>query len=96
MGNIYTQNIKLDFKDVLIRPKPSTLESRSQVSLVSNILKDRLGIETNGIIAANMDGVGTIEVAQVLKKHGANSKFCYINKISNISNADKIQPSFFH
>ena len=71
MGSIYTQNIKLDFKDVLIRPKPSTLESRSQVSLVSNILKDRLGIETNGIIAANMDGVGTIEVAQVLKKHGA-------------------------
>jgi GMP reductase len=27
-------DVKLDFKDVLIRPKRSTLKSRSQVSLV--------------------------------------------------------------
>ena len=71
MDNIYSQTVKLDFKDVLIKPRPSDLDSRSKASLISEILKSKLDIETNGIIAANMDGVGTFKVAEVLKHHGA-------------------------
>lgn len=60
--------VKLDFKDVLIRPKRSFLSSRSQVSLdrkfeFGNSKQTWTGVP---IIAANMDTVGTFEVAQVL------------------------------
>ena len=60
---------KLDFKDVLILPKRSTLVSRKAVSL------ERTYNFHNGpwtgvpIIAANMDGVGTFEMASELAKH---------------------------
>eukprot|EP00823_Brevimastigomonas_motovehiculus_P006297 TRINITY_DN5186_c0_g1_i1.p1 TRINITY_DN5186_c0_g1~~TRINITY_DN5186_c0_g1_i1.p1 ORF type:complete len:436 (+),score=101.73 TRINITY_DN5186_c0_g1_i1:56-1363(+) len=63
--------IKLDFKDVLIRPKRSTLSSRKEVVLdrtftFRNSKRTFTGIP---IIAANMDTVGTFEVAEVLCKH---------------------------
>ena len=72
--------IKLDYKDVLIRPKRSTLTSRSEVSLerkfafrnfVPSDLNDMIedyhyrGIP---IMAANMDGVGTFQMADELSK----------------------------
>jgi len=58
-------DIKLDFKDVLIRPKRSTLKSRSQVSLERTFLFKHSGYEWTGvpIMAANMDTVGTFEIA---------------------------------
>ena len=57
--------IKLDYKDVLIRPKRSTLRSRKQVSLkrtykFRNSHKSWTGIP---IMASNMDGVGTFEMS---------------------------------
>jgi GMP reductase len=60
--------IKLDFKDVLIRPKRSALASRSQVTLertftFPNSKRTWTGVP---IVAANMDTVGTFEVAEVL------------------------------
>lgn len=63
---------KLDFKDVLIRPKRSTLESRSQVSLTRSYKFRSSGQEYTGvpIIASNMDTVGTFEMAISLNKHG--------------------------
>lgn len=67
--NIYTQTPKLDFNHVLILPRQSSLSSRSEVNLNSYDLESRLKIVTNGIIAANMDGVGTMEVADVLKEY---------------------------
>ncbi|ACU08999.1 GMP reductase [Flavobacteriaceae bacterium 3519-10] len=62
--------IKLGFKDVMIRPKRSTLKSRSQVSLdrtftFRNSQKKWTGVP---IIAANMDTVGTFEMAEALAK----------------------------
>lgn len=59
-------DVKLDFKDVLIRPKRSTLKSRSQVSLertytFRNSKRTWTGVP---IIAANMDTVGTFEIAE--------------------------------
>ena len=63
--------IKLDFKDVLIRPKRSTLASRKEVNLQRTFkfrhsMKEWTGVP---IMAANMDGVGTIEVAAALADH---------------------------
>lgn len=62
--------IKLGFKDVMIRPKRSTLKSRSQVSLNRNFTFVNSGKKWSGvpIIAANMDTVGTFEMAEALAK----------------------------
>ena len=62
--------IKLGFKDVMIRPKRSTLKSRSQVSLERNFTFVNSKKKWTGvpIIAANMDTVGTFEMAEALTK----------------------------
>ncbi len=71
------EDIKLDYKDVLIRPKRSTLQSRKQVRLNRKfqfrnykpghpdhaIHEHYIGIP---IMAANMDGVGTMRMADKL------------------------------
>lgn len=64
------EDLKLDFKDVLITPKRSALASRSEVNLERNF-KFRSGNIWSGIpiIAANMDGVGTFEMDAELSKH---------------------------
>ena len=67
------EDAKLDFKDVLLRPKRSTLVSRSQVDL-SRTFKFRHSQRTwTGVplIVANMDTVGTFEMATTLAKHQA-------------------------
>jgi len=63
--------VKLGFKDVLIRPKRSTLKSRSQVDLNRTYVFKHTGLEWTGvpIIAANMDTVGTFAMAEALAKH---------------------------
>lgn len=65
-------DLKLGFKDVLIRPKRSTLRSRSQVNLERNFTflhsqREWVGVP---VMAANMDTVGTFELAQVLADFG--------------------------
>jgi len=64
-------DLKLGFKDVLIRPKRSNLKSRSQVALdrTFTFLHSRRTWTGVPIIAANMDTVGTFAVADVLAKH---------------------------
>lgn len=66
------EDVKLDFKDVLIRPKRSTLSSRKEVD-ISREFKFRWSGKTfRGvpIIAANMDGVGTMEMARAFTRDG--------------------------
>ncbi len=60
------EDIKLDFKDVLIRPKRSTLRSRKDVDITRSFTFKWSGRKYDGvpIIAANMDSVGTISMAQ--------------------------------
>ena len=62
---------KYDFDNVLIRPKRSTLQSRSQVTLDREFKFPNTTSTWSGvpIIAANMDTIGTIEVARALSKH---------------------------
>ena len=70
------EDMKLDYKDVLIRPKRSTLGSRKEVDLQRGFRfrnykgprptqKDYRGVP---IMASNMDGVGTFEMADTLAK----------------------------
>ncbi len=60
------ETVKLDFKDVLIRPKRSTLASRKDVDITREYQFKWSGRKYHGvpIIAANMDGVGTFEMAK--------------------------------
>ncbi|WP_332328188.1 IMP dehydrogenase [Endozoicomonas sp. GU-1] len=64
-------DIKLGFKDVLFRPKRSTLKSRSQVSLERTFRFVHTDQEWTGVpvIAANMDTVGTFAMALALAEH---------------------------
>ncbi|MCD8498278.1 MAG: GMP reductase [Alphaproteobacteria bacterium] len=63
---------KLDFKDVLIRPKRSTLASRKDVDIAREFTFKWSGRKFKGvpIIAANMDGVGTFDMAKAFEKDG--------------------------
>lgn len=63
--------VKLDFSDVLFRPKRSTLSSRKEVDLNRTYKFRHSGTEWTGvpIMAANMDGVGTFDMAVALHEH---------------------------
>jgi GMP reductase len=66
------QELKLDFKDVLIRPKRSTLTSRFEVDIARRYTfrHGKFAYEGIPIIAANMDTTGTFEMARALDTHG--------------------------
>lgn len=63
--------LKLDFKDVLIRPKRSTLKSRNDVSLERSFTFRHSGKQWKGIpiMASNMDTTGTFEMAKVFSEN---------------------------
>ena len=65
------QELKLGFKDVLFRPKRSTLKSRSQVNLTREFTFKHSGRQWAGtpVIAANMDSVASFEMAAALAEH---------------------------
>ena len=82
---IIEPDIKLDFKDVLIRPKRSTLTTRKEVDLNRkfSFVNAKLEIPYKGhelipeysgipIMASNMDGVGTFDIADALIPHGCS------------------------
>ncbi len=66
------EDIKLDFKDVLIRPKRSTLASRKDVDISREYVFKWSGKRFKGVpvIAANMDGVGTFAMAKAFIEDG--------------------------
>lgn len=71
--------IKLDYKDVLLRPKRSELTSRNDVNLMREFTFKNAGGEGSDpkaygwkgvpIVASNMDTVGTFETAKALAQH---------------------------
>ncbi|SCA56779.1 GMP reductase [Candidatus Terasakiella magnetica] len=65
--------VKLDYKNVLIRPKRSYLHSRSEVDMNREFRFPHAPYVWKGvpIIAANMDTVGTFKMAKVLAEQGA-------------------------
>ena len=62
---------KLNFEDVLLQPKRSTLSSRRDVDMVRKFTFRNSGKVMNftPIFASNMDGVGTFSMAKVLQEH---------------------------
>lgn len=64
-------DVKLDFHDVLIRPKRSVLKTRAEVSLEREFKFRHSQTTWQGIpiIAANMDHTGTFTMAKALSEH---------------------------
>ena len=65
------RDLKLTFDDVLIRPKRSTLISRSDVNLVREFTFRHTQETWDGvpIVAANMDTTGLFSIAEILQGH---------------------------
>jgi len=89
--------IKLTFDDVLIRPKRSTLISRSEVKLEREFKFRHNSHVWEGIpiFSANMDTTGTFETAKALQKH---KMLTAIHKFYNLEdwreNIDSLDPNF--
>jgi len=62
---------KLNFEDVLLQPKRSTLTSRKDVDMTRKFTFRNSGKVMNftPIFASNMDGVGTFSMAKALQEH---------------------------
>ena len=89
--------IKLTFDDVLIRPKRSTLVSRSEVILERDFKFEHTDVTWTGvpIFSANMDTTGTFETATSLQKFKmitAIHKFYSIDDWKN--NIDKLNADY--
>jgi len=85
-------DIKLDFKDVLIRPKRSVLKTRADVSLDREFTFKHTHTTWQGvpIIAANMDHTGTFAMANALATHHmmtALDKFSTMDDWKNFAKA---------
>ena len=73
-------DLKLGFKNIMIRPKRSTLKSRSQVNIEREFTflhSDLIGKETPNM-AVNIDTVETFEMAKALFKKS------YLHQITSI------------
>ncbi|PPR47208.1 MAG: GMP reductase [Alphaproteobacteria bacterium MarineAlpha5_Bin9] len=87
------EEIKLDYSDVLFRPKRSTLSSRKEVNL-SRVYKFKYSNhEWEGIpiISSNMDGVGELEVAKVLSDYQIMTSLTKHHDLKKISNCKYIK-----
>jgi len=91
---------QLDFQSVLIRPKRTTISSRSQVDLLRKISFPHSTLSWEGvpIIAANMDTTGTFEVYDELVKHKmitCFNKFYNLNDYKNRFTLSPLDPNYF-
>jgi GMP reductase len=102
------QDVKLDYSDVLLRPKRSTLGSRKQVRVHRRFqfrnykphdmsmeqIRDEKHYEGIPIMASNMDGVGTFEMADVLAQQDIFTclvKTYSVNELVNFFDNEKDQ-----
>src|SRR3990167_8701617 len=94
-------DVKLDFSDVLIRPKRSVLKTRAEVSLEREFRFKHTQTLWHGIpiIAANMDHTGTFNMAKTLSEHQlltALDKFLPIDAWKNfVKQHAKVMPFCF-
>jgi len=88
-------SVKLDFCDVLLKPKRSTLTSRKDVDILReftflNSKKTWTGIP---IVASNMDTIGTISMA---KKFASNSMMTCLHKFLDLSEYKSLYDESYH
>ena len=90
------EEIKLDYSDVLFRPKRSTLKSRKEVDLTRTYKFKHSKREWEGvpIIASNMDGVGELEVANSLSKFKILTALTKQHDVNSINNFKPIKAIF--
>jgi len=88
---------KLDYNDVLIRPKRTKLSSRSEVNLEREIYFPISKQTWKGvpIIAANMDTVGTYDVYKALSKHKIITAFHKFYTLRDFENMEGLDPDYF-
>jgi len=87
------EELKLDYADVLFRPKRSTLSSRKDVNLKRTYRFKYSNNEWSGIpiMAANMDGVGELDVAESLSEYGMITCLTKQHDIKKIKKYKKIK-----
>jgi len=87
------EDLKLDYSDVLFRPKRSTLQSRKDVNLKRTYRFKYSGNEWSGIpiMAANMDGVGELGIAEKLSEYGMITCLTKQHEIKKIKKYKKIK-----
>ena len=87
--------VKLDFKDVLIKPQLSYVNSRKDVNLVRHFEEFKYSaneLTSIPVIAANMDTVGTMDVFKTLHKHNIITFFHkFITREELIENKELLQ-----
>ena len=90
------EEIKLDYSDVLFRPKRSTIKSRKEVDLNRTYKFKFSNKEWSGvpIIASNMDGVGELEVAKCLAEYGILTSLTKQHDLQSINKFNKIKDIF--
>ncbi len=84
-------DIKLDYMDVLIRPKRSTLTSRKDVILEREFTFAHSAPRWSGIplIASNMDGVGTVSMSSSLSKQKLMTALHKFHNLEDYENINK-------
>lgn len=101
-NKIISQEKYYDFRDVLILPKTSSLNSRSHVNL-NRTIRFNNNISWTGvpIVASNMTTVGTFDVYKVLSKQNIITAFHKFYKLqdfidfNNENPNDKLNPEYF-
>lgn len=98
-GFKFRDDIMLEFDDVMIIPKASNVNSRSEVNLEKEFTFNN-GKKWKGIpiIAANMDTTGTFEVYNVLSKYKmitAMNKFYTVEDYLNFQKKFNLNPDYF-
>ena len=90
------EEVKLDYSDVLFRPKRSTLKSRREVNLNRKykFKHSKLSWEGVPIIASNMDGVGELNVASSLAKYKIITALTKQHNLDLINNFSSIKDIF--
>ncbi len=86
------EELKLDYSDVLFRPKRSTLKSRKDVNLLRTYRFKHSKNEWSGtpIMAANMDGVGELDVAEKINEYGMITCLTKQHDIKKLSKTKKL------
>ena len=97
------EDVKLDYSDVLIRPKRSTLGSRKDVDLErgftfrnykGDTIDDYRHYRGVPIMASNMDGVGTMEMADTLAKQKMFT--CLVKTFAVSELVEFFETDYFH
>lgn len=90
-----SNEIKLNFSDVLISPKPTEISSRSEVNLEVSYITKHSNRKISGVpvIAANMDSCGTISMARELAK---NKMFTALHKFIPVNNVVSFLSDRYH